>query len=182
MHPNSINTQRPQFLLLLFCALSFLTISGCSQFQSKPQETERENLIGRPPAPEQDDPFFARALPAEAVPAEPSGHIGAPQPEPTPTPPEPTPPKPAVAIPESPEPGPQKRACFSCIQICPLDDKGRPNCQDTTDDLICGWGSHTDIDQARQTARAHCDATLDMARQLPTYSEISGACPIATCQ
>lgn len=185
-----------------FCALLLAYSTGCSLF--KPQQATppaQENLIGRPPTPEQDDPLFARALPAEAIPAEPSGRIGTDAPKETdaqgPVPKE----EPSLAASHSIEPpltGPevepeiapelepkaerQPPACFSCVQICPLDQRGRPNCQDRADDLICGWGSHPDADIARETAKIHCDATLDMARQLPNYSDISGSCPIATCK
>lgn len=175
MRPDLMTSLRYCFTSLFFCAICLAGTFGCSLSQPK-IEHQRENLIGRPPTPDQDDPFFARALPAEAIPAEPAGQIGA-----TPTEHEPPPPH-EHEPPHEAATDTQIRACFSCIQLCPLDEQGRAQCGNTADDLICGWGSHTDTDTARDTAQAHCDATLDMARQMPTYSEISGACPIATCR
>lgn len=144
-------------------------------------------MIGRPPPPEDDDPFFARALPAEAVPADSSGRIGSSR-EPTEVAPDPVveapveedPVEEPVIPPEHVDEG--RTACFSCVRICAVDDRGRALCGEDNDDLICGWGSHRDVEEARRSASAHCDATLDMARQMPTYSEITGSCPRATCQ
>ncbi len=149
-------------------------------------------MIGRPPPPEEDDPFFARALPAEAVPADSSGRIGSSR-EPTEVAPEPVveapvdegpvekdPVEEPVIPPEHADEG--RTACFSCVRICAVDHRGHASCGEDNDDLICGWGSHRDVEEARRSASAHCDATLDMARQMPTYSEITGSCPRATCQ
>lgn len=160
--------------LVLALFIGLLLPLACTTPGSAPERDRDREVIGRPPPPDEDDPFFARALPAEAVPAEPRGQIGRPAPEPErPPEPEPTP---------MPDVQPDRQACFSCVRICPLDDSGRPNCSAEVDDLICGWGSHRDHEQAARSAQAHCDATLDMARQLPTYSEIAGQCPPATCQ
>lgn len=68
--------------------------------------------------------------------------------------------------------------CFSCVRICPT----ARGCDNTDEDVICGWGTHADAAQARQVARAQCDATLDLARQMPVWSRIDGQCPPATCR
>ena len=220
-------------LLLAAISLFFFCfpLAGCQSAPSPSGTDSRDQVIGRPPPPELDDPFFASALPAEAIPAEPSGRIVAPRrdtpspprdldPEPEPEPvsisePRPTPPTPPVVIPDpivEPEPQPEPtappmiaapsapdpplevepeelpppphrgNACFSCVRICPVDHRGRAQCSDDADDLICGWGTHENIEEARRTATAHCDATLEMARQTPIYSRIGGQCPPARCR
>lgn len=158
-------------------------------------------MVGGPPR-DDDDSLFRHALPAEAVPADPSGQIGVPD--------EPEPDKPeavedtadeATAVDDTPDiseaelevpdeediaPPPDipdgKAACYSCIRICPIDDDGYADCGGGPGDLICGWGSHEDDEQARQMARAQCDASLDLARHMPNYSDIEGDCPPATCR
>lgn len=67
--------------------------------------------------------------------------------------------------------------CFSCVKICPIEG----DCASAKKDVICGWGAHSTRDQAARLARAECDATLDMARQMPVWSRIEGSCPAATC-
>lgn len=172
-------------LLTLFSLLA-LTAAACTT--SEPQRpVERDTFIGRPPPPESDDPFFARALPAEAVPAEASGRIGGTT-RPTIEAPVEAPVEVPVEVPDEEVETPPhtqfepRSACFSCVRICPVSSDGQTRCSDDADDLICGWGSHPDREEARITAEAHCDATLDMARQMQTYSEISGQCPVATCR
>ncbi len=203
-------TFRRYALCIALAAVGLFAAPACSSGPA-PEEDDRDQFIGRPPPPEKDDPFFAHALPAEAVPAEPSGRIGdrppAPpepaepepepepvelEPEPEPVEPEPEelaaldepdrPERPERPVEDPPEIIDEKASCFSCVRICPVNDDGSTHCSDADDDLICGWGSHDDAEEAKKTARAHCDATLDMARQMPNYSEISGTCPPATCQ
>jgi hypothetical protein len=67
--------------------------------------------------------------------------------------------------------------CFSCVRICPIEG----DCASAKKDVICGWGTHSTRSQAARLARAECDATLDMARQMPVWSRIEGSCPPATC-
>ncbi|AWV90464.1 hypothetical protein [Bradymonas sediminis] len=86
----------------------------------------------------------------------------------------PTPPKTRPAPPKSPE-APQ---CFSCVKICPLSG----DCAAGDEDIICGWGTQKQASVAKKLAQAQCDATLDMARQMPVWSRIDGQCPPATCR
>lgn len=180
------------------CLIPFALV-GCTSSSSGAQTASpRDQVIGRPPPPDQDDPFFARALPAEAVPAEAQGRIEAPRlPQ---EPPEFEVPAPTEEVAATQEASPQtqepeatselqeipvgeaRKTCFSCVQICPLDRNGRALCSDDPDDLICGWGSHLQSREASRRAQANCEATLDLARNLPTYSQISGNCPPASCQ
>ncbi len=173
---------------LLLASLGVLLVlfaTTACQTASSPSERPADEVIGRPPPPEEDDPFFARALPAEAVPAEPTGQIGRPSPPPDPIEPEEPPvderPVEEPPVEELPVSDGPREACFSCVRICPITN-GEPDCGPDTDDLICGWGTHSDLEQAQLSAEAHCNATLDMARELPTYSEITGRCPPATCR
>lgn len=175
---------RIQITAALLTAIVLLA-PGCG---STPDETEEEQqFIGAPPQQE-DDPLFRHALPAEAVPADPTGRVGVTEEEPDDEPDEVA----AVDEPDEPmapdaEPPPEipddRPACFSCVRICPVGDDGVPECPDHKDDLICGWGSHrSDPDQARRMAEAQCEESLDMARYLPTYTDIAGECPSATCR
>ncbi|MFU8807198.1 MAG: hypothetical protein ACNA8W_25540 [Bradymonadaceae bacterium] len=184
--------------LLVFCVLVAFGI-GCTTPAPAPDRKE-DTVLGRPPTPE-EDPFFYIALPAEAVPAGHRGVIGIDEPAPVagptdipevvePPPPkaEPDPPpkevvaevaKPTV-LPEEP-PQPKQPACFSCVRICPA-DASSSQCDEGPENLICGWGTHPEAEVASKVARGQCDATLDMARQMPTYSRIDGACPPASCR
>lgn len=192
----------PRHFISLFAILALcFFLPGCS---SAPQEEDEEELMVGGPPRDDDDSLFRHALPAEAVPADPSGQIGVPDATEEPQTFEETPddepdepktveetPKPTAEEPEFPDeeevaPPPDlpddKIACYSCIRICPIDDDGIAQCGDGPGDLICGWGSHDDGDQARQMARAQCDASLDLARHMPNYSGIEGNCPPATCR
>ena len=179
----------PLLLCLLAASAAFLLpMTGC--VSSSPTVDDDDVLIGRPPSPEDDDPFFRHALPAEAVAAEARGTVGTvgsraeddedevasverEQFEERFDPPE--------DIPE--EILSRHTACFSCVRICPVDDHGTPVCEGAREDLICGWGSHDhDTEQARRIAEAHCETSLDMARHMPQYSSISGQCPPASCR
>lgn len=223
---------------------------GCSTAPDDDRD-EVDEFIGAPPV-DDDDPMFRHALPAEAIPADPSGRVGtvdephedepAPQPDPSVD-------QEAVSElrdqlrqkeqrlqqleqqlasrPQGDEVQDQLRnkdqqirqleeeldktrrqlqqaqqrpaeeeqiqppdhiddgreACFSCVRICPRDDDGQVNCSDDTDDVICGWGSHrSDAEQAARAARAQCESSLDMARQMPSYADIHGECPPASCR
>lgn len=149
-------------------------------------------MIGKPP-PVDHDPFAVISLPADATPIAHQGIIGE-EAEPTSSPPEPDEEKnsiAAIAQPEIPDPEPApepevpsnsgQAGCFSCVQICPL-DHATPDCQNAPQDMICGWGTAPDAEQAREVARAQCNVTLDMARDMPMYSRIEGECPPATCR
>lgn len=93
-------------------------------------------------------------------------------------------PPPAVEDPEvtaSPSPrGTPPHRCFSCVRICPATDT-TGDCSDSKEDMICGWGTALDEYEATKLARAQCDAALDMAREMPRFSRIDGACPVASC-
>jgi|SRR5690554_3052094 len=112
----------------------------------------QDTLIGRPP-PAENDPFLRAALPPNAEPAEARGRI-------------------ERADPRTP-------ACFSCVKLCRPGDV-TPECSESPEDLICGWGAHPDDIAARERARAQCEATLDLARRDKGYP-IEGQCPPATC-
>lgn len=184
--------------IVIVTAFALLIGPGCT---SQPEPTDdAEEFIGRPPPPEDDDPFFAHARSAEAVPADTTGRIGADEESrevrsgdsssdafasaDTPgTDVDEEIRSPVEAPDEATRPTPDELAsCFSCVKICPILEDGSTDCPDGGDDLICGWGSHEFAEEARKTARAHCDATLDMARHMPTYSDIEGQCPPATCR
>lgn len=141
-------------ILLLFA----MAVMGCSGGAEKPDE--EPELIGAPPPPS-EDPFYFKTMPAEAVPAQPSGSIGAEERQSR------------AAV----EPASSVR-CFSCVKICPEADRA---CE-RGDDVICGWGVHPDQSTASKLATAECDGALDVARQMPKFSTISGACPRATCR
>ena len=159
----------------LACLLGLIAAQiGCS---SSPEPTDdEETFIGAPPV-DDDDALFRHALPAEAVPADATGMVG----DTTQKPPEDdiAPPEDIAPPDDLPE---ERQACFSCVRICPINDDGSAICDGAPDDLICGWGAHNDAQAARQTARAQCEASLEMARYMPNYSEISGECPQATCR
>lgn len=155
---------------------------GCSSSPDEHDDTDQ--LIGAPP--DENDPLFDHALPAEAVAADATGQVGAID---DPDAPEVTDEDDAdTKIPDDdrvdppPEIPDDRHACFSCVRICPIDDDGVARCTKDSDDLICGWGSHDTIEQARRTARAHCESSLDMARHMPNYADIDGECPPANCQ
>lgn len=166
-----------RWLALLIAAVVVSTLVNCS---SSPEATDDDmgEFIGAPPT-DDDDALFRHALPAEAVPADATGRIGAATPDTDDV--EPPPPveeeiDPPPDLPEG------RKACFSCVRICPVDGSGTASCADGADDLICGWGSHDATEEASQTAEAHCEASLEMARYMPNYSEITGECPPATCR
>ena len=168
--------------LLAIWVILALTVHfpGCA---STPQEEEeQESMVGGPPRGD-DDSLFRHALPAEAVAAEATGQVGVPDaPEDVDVPDA----FEDVDVPDDPGATPEhpdgESACFSCIRICPVDEEGRADCSDGSNDLICGWGSHGDSQRAQQMAQAQCDASLDMARYMPTYADIEGQCPPATCR
>src|SRR5690606_5543148 len=123
------------------------------------------------PAPVEERPATPPAAPVEP----------APQTEPEPEAPLTV----AIATPttRAPDPAPSQpehAQCFSCVKICPMRD-GAPQCEGAAEDTICGWGSATKPDQAKQRAVAECDGALDMAREMPRWRMIEGACPVATC-
>ena len=109
-----------------------------------------------------------------------------------PAPIEPTPkptPTPAVAVvtrprDTTPTPTPATDAphqCFSCVRVCAVADAAN-GCADSPEDMICGWGAAEDRASAQRMAQAQCDATLNMARDMPLWSSIEGSCPPASCR
>jgi hypothetical protein len=178
--------------------LASLGLSACTT--PKPSGASQDDrVVGRPPAPD-DDPFFRFTLPAEAAPAAHSGVIGDPgplEPEPASAPivaPEPDRPatkEPVAVAAPRPEPAPvpepriqtppRQPACFSCVRICPVGASVEA-CEAAPENLICGWGTDESPAEARKMAHAQCEGALDLARQMPTYSRIEGACPQATCR
>lgn len=140
-----------------FVILILLGAVACS---GSPDKTDEETeLIGAPPPPS-EDPFYFKTMPAEAVPASPTGSIGPDE-------------EGRVAY----DPAVSMR-CFSCVKICPETD---PTCR-YSDDVICGWGVHPEESTAARLAEAECEGALDVAREMPRFSSIDGACPAATCQ
>ena len=193
-------TKAPLQLIIAATATVLLmtALPGCTS-STPTRVDDPDEFIGSPPEND-DDALFRHALPAEAVPADPSGRVGrsgAPVVEEPAVVEEPDVveereviEEPTVASVERPveefEPPedlvPARRACFSCVRICPVTDDGRLACDEGADDLICGWGSHDEESEASRAAQAHCEASLDMARHMPNYSEIEGQCPRPTCQ
>lgn len=171
--------------------LIWLMWAGCSQ----PANTRADEIEGTPPPPS-EDPFFFVAIPADAVAADTTGKIEMPA-------------KPAevsenvdttVTIPEepaavttTPEPHgveskalplpqeePPRYACFSCVQICMVEND-QTRCGDR-EDTICGWGVHPERHTAASLAEAECEGALDIARESVRFARIEGSCPIATCE
>ncbi|TXD39047.1 hypothetical protein FRC98_01185 [Lujinxingia vulgaris] len=150
-YPKSLQQIGVMILMTLALGIGACASSG---EPSSTRDTARsgETLIGRPP-PAEGDPFLRAALPPDAEPAEARGRI-------------------ERADPRTP-------ACFSCVKLCEPGDL-TPECSESPEDLICGWGAHPDDIAARERARAHCEATLDLARRDKGYP-IEGQCPPATC-
>lgn len=179
----------------LACIGAVCLMTGC-QKHARNAGQESDALVGAPPS-RQQDPFASRVLPPESAKAPTSGLMDLPA-DRSKTP------RPALAkearptqIPESepvamvapdpitpdeiktPQGGPIQR-CFSCVQICPMSDQSG-NCSESKEDVICGWGTSSAQSDARKLAQAECNATLDMAREMPRFSRIDGACPAASC-
>jgi hypothetical protein len=176
-------------VLLLVAALQ---LPGCST-TGEDTTADEDEFIGRPPTPE-EDPFSVRGnVRGEAVEATPQGQISEDDFE------EPTPRDDLDANPDewdealgSTQPEEQSKPdedatlevvdgtvrCFSCVKICPVEG----GCDEAKRDVICGWGAHSTREQASKMARGECNATLDMARQMPVWSRIDGECPAATCR
>ncbi len=157
--------------------------SGVFELDPAPEPKAASTPV--PPQPTATRGVMEVEAPAPVAPPTP-----APAQEPAPTPvaePEPVAPL-TVAIATSttraPDPAPSKPAfaqCFSCVKICPMHD-GAPRCEGAAEDTICGWGSAAKPEQAKQRAVAECDGALDMAREMPRWRMIEGACPVATCR
>lgn len=193
-------------LVVLFLAIATMAIA-CSTTSQQSNDSDGEKVIGKPP-PAEEDPFFVTSEPGSAVPVAPSGRIGEegdddpdqadPSDEPdradaaieADEPDEPKAEQPDAVASRAPDDSPERSArsegteqpdapqCFSCVRICPVEG----DCDRAKDDVICGWGVHDDQAQASRVAKAECDAALDMARQMPVWSEIAGQCPAATCR
>ncbi|QDG50075.1 hypothetical protein FIV42_04790 [Persicimonas caeni] len=183
--------------MVLILVVSTVLAPACTSTSQKKTETAEDEVIGRPP-PADEDPFFVKSMPGEAVPVAASGSIGDEEEEEVDEPKAPgdsTQPNDsdedkgrelAAKAPETetsePEPRSSTRVdqpqCFSCVRICPVEG----DCSEAKEDVICGWGVHEQSQEAKRRAKAECDATLDMARQMPMWSEIAGECPAATCR
>lgn len=170
--------------------LILLLWTGCSQ----PANTRTDKLEGSPPPPS-EDPFFFVAIPANAVAADTNGTMDvAPKPVDIVKPPVVTDidsvpkvePKAAEAKeiePKAlplPDQTPPRYACFSCVEICLVDDD-QTQCGDR-EDTICGWGAHPSREVASKLAQVECDGALDIARESIRFARIEGSCPIATCE
>jgi DNA repair exonuclease SbcCD ATPase subunit len=80
------------------------------------------------------------------------------------------------------KPQPQKTQgfqCMSCVAICEVIN-GKQVCPEK-EDLICGWGTHTDRKVASQLAEEECRGALKMTANSQTYGKIEGDCPPASC-
>lgn len=184
------------------CAM--LVVCACQT--ARPVDTGEEDVILGAPPDASEDPFQAIELPKDAVAAPASGTVGdpanpsRPQPskvgpselqpskvEPKVDPPArvdpPAEPDKGVAVRTNPpaEPGATSYQCFSCVKICPSSDT-TSDCSRSKEDMICGWGTSQSIEESMTAARGQCDAALNMARQMPQWSEISGRCPVASCR
>ncbi|MGM0555081.1 MAG: hypothetical protein ACQEVA_01770 [Myxococcota bacterium] len=143
--------------------------------EANPDEWDEALGSAKGEEPDEQEPQVEASKPDAESEPEPES-----QPEPESKPePEPlasrTPPESSPKAQDAPEPSGVR--CFSCVKICPLEG----DCASAKKDVICGWGTHSTRDQAARLARAECDATLDMARQMPVWSRIEGSCPAATC-
>lgn len=190
--------------LVLILFLSTTQAPACTSTPEEKQGGAKEEVIGRPP-PADEDPFFVKSMPGEAVPVASSGSIGDDEEKEADAPEKPAKSEKPEKSEKSEEAGeeiaakaPERRAsekhdeepkppastevdqpqCFSCVRICPADG----DCSKAKEDVICGWGVHEESQEAKRMAKAECDATLDMARQMPVWSEIAGQCPAATCR
>ena len=170
--------------LLALCALT-----SCYGPRS-PRDGAGEDLIGEPP-PAEHDPFASQVRPPDSARAPTSGTFDI-APSDSSALPEPasvieaepipliTPPRAQGERASGEEPPKLPHKCFSCVQICPLSDRSG-DCSQSREDVICGWGTSPTETEAQRVARAECDATLDMAREMPRFSRIEGACPEARC-
>ncbi len=70
--------------------------------------------------------------------------------------------------------------CMSCVAICEVVN-GKQVCPER-EDLICGWGTHTDRNIAGKLAEAECAGALKLTANMQTYGKIEGDCPRASCQ
>ncbi len=175
----------------LVLAITLLT-TGCPTHTQSPRD-ESDELVGAPPS-QQQDPFASQVRPPDSARAPSTGMMDVEQAERGQTPrpalvkearPEQVPKKDVVAAPapvkpDGVEPMEALHKCFSCVQICPASDRSG-DCSQSKEDVICGWGTSSSEPDARKLARAECDATLDMAREMPRFSRIDGSCPRATC-
>lgn len=168
----------------LVCLLASYSLA-CASTPVSSTNGESDSVVGKPP-PADSDPFAVTTLPADATPVAHQGTIDV---DDSTSIPAVANEKAAVkALPAAPSPAPvEKRpepgqnACFSCVQICKTENTS-PDCNNAPQDMICGWGTAPELEQAKNVARAQCNATLDMAREMPMYSRIEGDCPPASCR
>ncbi|MFP4598630.1 MAG: hypothetical protein ACLFVJ_10290 [Persicimonas sp.] len=180
-------------LLVLLVAVATLAVACSTPTQnSDGGEGEGDEVIGKPPSAE-EDPFFVTGESGSAEPVAPSGRIDEDDKDDKDDEAEATneadedqadelasrEPDDSTDRPDRSETAqPDQQQCFSCVRICPAEG----DCDRAKDDVICGWGVHDDQAQASRLAEAECDAALDMARQMPVWSDIAGQCPAATCR
>lgn len=161
---NAVSPGAGRWLVLGAAALMLAAASiGCAQLRETEDREDDDEIVGEPP-PADEDPYFVEGRPEEAQKAESRGRIGDDD---------------DTAQEEEGAGASDKRPhCFSCVAICPADRE----CDDKTDEVICGWGVDAEADRAKERARAECEATLDKARQTPAWTDIKGECPAATCR
>ncbi len=161
---------------VLLVVLLLAAGAGCSTTQ-KAHNAAPDHVIGKPP-PADEDPFFINSMPGEAVPVAASGEINDSDGKHPASAKHAATDKPASSDSTKPPHADEPVQCFSCVRICPAEG----DCAKAKKDVICGWGTHKKSSEAKRMAKAQCDATLDMARQMPVWSKISGECPVATCR
>lgn len=69
--------------------------------------------------------------------------------------------------------------CMSCVAICEVVN-GKQVCPEK-EDLICGWGTHSDRNVASKLAEEECRGALKLTANSQTYGKIEGDCPPASC-
>lgn len=202
-----IRSRSANFLMYCVCVLAMM--SACKT-SSNATSDEASDLVGAPPSTGQD-PFASQVKPPESARVPTSGVMDVSTKTPSeseavvveekdPSSSDPVEPEdieqsprarvePATPAPETLESRvkqtevakqPDVYQCFSCVKICPESDP-TSDCSRSQEDMICGWGVSQRERDAATLAQAECGGALGMARQMPTYREISGECPVATC-
>lgn len=143
-------------------------------------------VIGRPPA-RAEDPFADEVLPPDASQTSSAGVMDVPSSKPPQdNPPQKVTSKPQVAVKPNAtfDTAPDAQAnhqCYSCVRICPKQDASA-DCSESKEDMVCGWGTAPTKEDASRLAQGQCTAALDLVRDAPQWSSISGGCPVASCR
>lgn len=156
-------------------------------------------VIGRPPE-RAEDPFADDVLPPDASQTSTAGVMDVPSSKPpkddAPQKTDPKPPQIAVKTepktqpniqpktrvdPETAPDAPVGHQCYSCVRICPKQDTSS-DCSESKEDMICGWGTAPTKEDASRLAQGQCTAALNLVRDAPQWSSISGGCPVASCR